>query len=65
MSRKADLRRVDRIAREAGIPPERRRDFGRFIEKCKRSGAYDLPANGDPTEDQLRQMAHEFQQGAY
>jgi len=64
MSRKGDLKRVDKIARDAGIPPERRRDFGRYIEKCKRSGPYDLASSGDATEEQLREMAKDFKHGA-
>jgi hypothetical protein len=64
MGRKADLKRVDRAAGEANIPPERRRDFGRYVEKCKRSGAYDLPEDGDATPEQLREMAKDFSEGA-
>jgi hypothetical protein len=63
MGRKNDLKRVDRIAREAGIPPEQRRDFGRYIERCKRAGAYGSPPHGDATDEALRQMAEEFKQG--
>ncbi|MBY0522601.1 MAG: hypothetical protein K2R98_04360 [Gemmataceae bacterium] len=63
MGRKRDLKRVDRVAREAGIPPEERRDFGRYVERCKRDGAYGSPPDGDATEDELRMMAEEFKRG--
>ena len=64
MGRKEDLKQVDRIAREAGIPPEQRPEFGRYIERCKREGAYGSGPGGDATEEELRQMAEEFKQGS-
>ena len=63
MGRKEDLKRVDRIARESGLSPDQRRDFGRYIEKCKRSGAYGSPPSGDAAEEELRKMAEEFKEG--
>lgn len=45
------------------MTPEQRRDFGRYIERCKRDGAYGAGAGGDATEDELRQMAGEYMQG--
>jgi hypothetical protein len=63
MGRKGDLKRVDRIAKEAGLTPEQRHEFGRYIEECKRAGAYGSPPHGDASEEELRQMAEEFKQG--
>ena len=45
------------------MTPEQRRDFGRYIEQCKRSSAYGSGARGDATEEELRQMAKEFMEG--
>jgi hypothetical protein len=37
MAGKKDLKLLDRIAREAGIPHDLRPEFGRYIERCKRN----------------------------
>jgi hypothetical protein len=64
MGRKRDLKEVDRAARQAGIPPELRRDFGRFLERCKRDGDTGTKNDrGDFTYDELLDKARDFLAG--
>jgi hypothetical protein len=61
MGKKQDLKEVDRAARESGIPPARRRDFGRYLEKCKRQGRGGTKNNrGDFVYEELLEKAREF-----
>ncbi len=63
MSRKDDLKEVDRAAAEAGIPPAHRRDFGRYIERCKRKGDGGTKNDrGDFTYPELLEKAREFKE---
>jgi hypothetical protein len=60
VTRKRDLRRVDAIAKEFGMPPDERREFGDYPENCKRRGDCGSEENGDFTYDELREKATEF-----
>lgn len=60
MGRKADLKKVDRIAREEGIPSEHRRDFGDYLHRCKKQGDRGSGQGGDFTDDELREKAREY-----
>ena len=61
MGKKQDLREVDRAATEAGIPPAKRRDFGRYLERYKRQGDGGTKNDrGDFTSEELLEKAREF-----
>lgn len=60
MGRKRDLREVDWVAQEAGIPPALRDEFGDYIHDCKASGDRGSGPRGDYTRDELREKAREF-----
>ena len=61
MGKKQDIREVDAIAERFGMAPEVRRDFGDFLEQCKRSGnGGSKNDRGDFTRDELEQKAREF-----
>lgn len=61
MPRKEDLREVDQVAAEAGLSPGERRDFGRFLERCKHDGDGGTKNDrGDFTRDELREKVREF-----
>ena len=60
MGRKVDLKKVDRIAREEGIPDELRDEFGDYLHGCKKSGDYGSGPRGDYTDQELREKAKEF-----
>ena len=62
MGRKRDLKEVDWIAREQGIPPELRDEFGDYIHGCKESGDLGSGPNGDFTREELRAKAREFKE---
>jgi hypothetical protein len=63
MGRKKDLKQLDRVAREEGLPSESRRDFGEYLHRCKKSGAGGSGPRGDFTESELREMVAEFKEG--
>lgn len=61
MAKKRDIREVEAIATEFGMEPDQRREFGDYLEECKRSGdAGTKNEAGDFTWDELRQKAREF-----
>lgn len=61
MARKADIRRVERIAAQFGMTAEERRDFGDYLEECKRSGDCGTAnERGDFTWQEMEQKAREF-----
>lgn len=61
MGRKADLKKVDWIARKAGIYDDELRDeFGDYIHSCKRAGDYGTGSNGDFTDKELEAKLQEF-----
>lgn len=55
---KKDRKQVGDAARDAGIPKDRRRDFGDFLEKIKREEGRGGRDNFDF--DELRDLAKEF-----
>jgi hypothetical protein len=64
MGHKADIREVDRAAKDAGIPDELRPEFGRFLERCKRNGDRGTKNDrGDYTREELKERAERFKEG--
>jgi len=62
MGKTRDFRQIEAIANEFGIDPQERREFGDYIEDCKRRGETGLGMNGDFTFSELRDKAAEFRQ---
>ena len=61
VGRKQDIRDVETIAAEFEMDAETRRDFGDYLEECKRSGAGGSRNDrGDFTWQELEQKAREF-----
>ena len=60
MSKKRDIRQIEAIAREFGMDPKERREFGDYIEDCKRRGEEGSSKGGDFTYDELRDKVPEF-----
>jgi hypothetical protein len=60
MGRKRDIRQIDAIAREFGMHPLERRQFGDYIEECKEQGEKGSGKNGDFTYSELRDKVREF-----
>lgn len=60
MSKKRDIRQIEAIAREFGMAPDERREFGDYIEACKRNGEKGTGLDGDFTFQELRGKALEF-----
>jgi hypothetical protein len=60
MGRKRDIRQIEAIAREFDMDPEERREFGDFIEDCKRGGESGSGKDGDFTYEELRAKVAEF-----
>lgn len=61
MGRKRDIRDVEAVARAFGMDPIQRRDFGDYLEECKRSGDRGTAnARGDFTWDEMMEKAKEF-----
>ena len=62
--RRRDIKRVisqiEAIANEFGMDPLERRQFGDYIEDCKRSGERGSGQNGDFTYGELRDKVPEF-----
>jgi hypothetical protein len=61
MARKPDIKEIERMARKHGMTEEQRRDFGDFVEECKRAGDGGTKNDrGDFTWDELDRKAQEF-----
>ena len=60
MGKKRDIRRIDAIAREFDMDIEERREFGDYVEQCKRAGDYGSGRAGDFTYAELRVKVLEF-----
>jgi len=60
MGRKRDIRQIEAIAIEFDMDPEERREFGDYIEECKRIGEFGSGPNGDFTYGELRDKVPEF-----
>jgi hypothetical protein len=61
VGKKRDIKDVEAIAKQFGMDEESRRDFGDFIEECKRAGdrGSKNDKGGFPWEE-LEQKAREF-----
>ena len=60
MARKRDIQQIEAIAQEFGMDPDDRREFGDYVEECKRNGQLGSGPNGDFTYNELRDRAREF-----
>ena len=60
MGRKRDIRQIEAIAKEFGMGPDERREFGDYIEDCKRMGEKGSGRDGDFTYAELRDKVPEF-----
>jgi hypothetical protein len=61
VARKPDIRDIESIAAQFGMDPEARRDFGDFLEQCKRAGEHGTRNDrGDFTWAELEAKAREF-----
>ena len=61
MARKLDIKEIERMARKHGMTEDQRRDFGDFLEECKRGGEVGTKNDrGDFTWDELDRKAREF-----
>ena len=60
MGKKRDIRQIEAVAREFGMDPEERREFGDYIEDCKRLGERGSADTGDFTYADLCAKVPEF-----
>jgi len=56
-----DIRQVVAIAKEFKMNDLERREFGDYLEECKRRGDVGSKENGDFTYAEMRAKAREFQ----
>jgi len=55
MGKKRDIRDIEAVATEFGMEEEERRDFGDYIEECKKKGDRGSGKRGDFTYAELRE----------
>ncbi|MFI5455280.1 MAG: hypothetical protein ACHRXM_07485 [Isosphaerales bacterium] len=60
MGKKRDIRQIEAIAREFVMDSEERREFGDYVEDCKRRGDKGSGKDGDFTYGELRDKVSEF-----
>lgn len=60
MGNKRDIGQIEAIAEDFGMDAEERREFGDYVEECKRSGDRGSGKRGDFTWDELREKVREF-----
>ncbi len=60
MGKKRDIKKIEAIAQEFGMDPLERREFGDYVEVCKRHGDRGSGPNGDFTYAELRDKVAEF-----
>jgi hypothetical protein len=60
MGKKHDIRQIEAIAKEFDMDSEERREFGDYIEDCKRRGDRGSGTDGDFTYAELRDKVPEF-----
>jgi hypothetical protein len=60
MGKKRDIRQIEAIAREFGMDARERREFGDYVEDCKRNGEKGTGKDGDFTYRELREKVREF-----
>jgi hypothetical protein len=63
LSKKRDIQQIEAIGREFQMDPVERREFGDYVEDCKRKGVPGTGPNGDYSYHELRQRANEFREG--
>ena len=59
---KDDIRQIRAIAQEFQMKARERREFGDYVEECKRRGATGSGEGGDFTYQELREKAVEFRE---
>lgn len=62
MGRKRDIRQIEAIAKEFAMDPQERREFGDYVEDCKRRGERGSGSDGDFTYGELRAKVPEFRE---
>jgi len=60
MAKKDDIKRLEAVAKEFGMDPEQRREFGDYVEECKRHGDMGPGARGDFDYNGLKEKAKEY-----
>jgi len=60
MGKERDIRRLEAVEREFGMDPQERREFGDYIEQCKRMGEKGSGQGGGFTYSELRDEVAEF-----
>jgi len=60
MAKKRDVRQIEAIAGEFEMDPDERREFGDYIEDCKRAGERGSGEDRDFTYEELREKVPEF-----
>ena len=60
MGKKRDIRQIEAIAREFDMDSDERREFGDYIEECKRRRENGTGEDGDFTYGELREKVAEF-----
>jgi hypothetical protein len=60
MGKKRDIRQIEAIARQFQMDDEERREFGDYVEECKRRGERGSADNGDFSYQELIEMAKNF-----
>ena len=60
MPRKRDIRQIEAVAAEFSMTPLQRREYGDYVEDCKRAGEAGTAGGGNYTYDELRQKAREY-----
>jgi hypothetical protein len=64
VSKKADIKQLEAIARKFRMTPEQRRDFGDYVEGRKAAGQRGTKnERGDFTYTELEELAREFGNG--
>ena len=53
MARKRDIKQIEAIAREFQLNDEERREFGDYVEECKRNGEHGSGPRGDFTYEEF------------
>jgi hypothetical protein len=64
VAKKQDIRKFEAAARELGMSPRERREFGDYVEECKRKGDRGTGTGGDFTYDELLEKGREFRGGS-
>ncbi len=60
MGKKRDIQQVEAIAKEYEMDSQERREFGDYIEDCKRRGEKGSGKDGDFAYEELREKVSEF-----